>query len=993
MARLSTCGAFLVLALWSSVVPAGAQVNLLTAGSYPVGKGPRNLATADFNGDGKPDLVTANNIDATITVLLNNGNGTFRTGSTYTFGTAPSDVVAGDFNGDGKIDLAVVPCGNSAANVACVLLGNGDGTFQSASSYPTSAAPNMLVAGDFNADGKLDLAITNSSGVDVLLGNGDGTFQSPLTFSLGTFAFGIASADFNGDSKLDLAITNGNPNKVSILLGNGDGTFHAGSSYTLSSNVLGLTVADLNLDKKADLVIANSYASQNPQPALSVLLGNGDGTFSLPVTYGSASSPYTAVVADFNGDGKPDVALSDQMGLVHILLGNGNGTLQASMDFVAGSPEGIVSGDFNGDGKIDLATANYGNNDVSILNGNGDGTFRAARSYSVGNLPGSLESVSTSLVLSDFNEDGKLDFATGLNNTLGFGNGDGTFTLGSFMGNAGFGITSGDFNHDGHADIAAVTNVNLSLGNTATAVFLGNGNGTFQAERDSSSFALALQYIATGDFNGDGNPDLVQTSPSSATMGLGDGSGNFTYSLAAGAPRGLQPVIGDLNGDGRDDIVVPQNQSITVALGNANGTLTSTSLPYTFTNVVNVSIGDLNADGKLDLVGVDNVASGADVVVLLGNGDGTFQAPVSYSVDPNPTAVAIADMNQDGHPDLVVAFSTSVEILLGNGDGTFQAPIRFGSISGGSGPFAMAVGDLNGDGLPDVVVEMPIGFTTASVLVFLNETGIVPAEANVALVSSLNPAASGQTVQLTATVTPMSGSGVPTGTVTFLNGSTSLGSATLSSGSASISTLTLPVGDNALIASYSGDRFFAGGSSTALVQVVNANPFTVAPTQGSSATVTAGQAAIFPLTLTPGTAQSQTVMLTCGTAPPNVTCTISPDTVMLSGTATGTATVTIQTAGAAPAMGLPARTGMPGPFPGTWLVVAGALGFLLTLFCGRRTRLAFGLIFAFLFLMPSCGGNSASNGNHGTPAGTYTIPINAQANGSTQTINLTVTVQ
>lgn len=981
------CIPWLAAALFCA--PLTAQVNLLTARSYPVGSGPRNVAAADLNADGKPDLVTANDNDTTISVLLNNGDGTFRSGSTYTVGANPYDVVVGDFNGDGKPDLGVAPCGAAGTTLVCLLLGNGDGTFQSPVDYGTSATPVDLAAADFNGDGKLDIAVTTPNGVDVLLGNGDGTFASPRTISLGTYALYPTVGDFNRDGKQDLAVIAGNSAnnyKLKILLGNGDGTFSAGAVYSqASTGVFGIGAVDLNMDAKLDLVLSN-YGAGLVAPAVLVMLGNGDGTFSGPIGYGSAIGPEKAVAGDFNADGKPDIGVVDSTtGVVHILLGNGDGTLRTEADFLVSGqdPVGLALADFNGDGRSDLATANLVGS-VSVLIGNADGTFQAARDYSLGTV-GNGEVIS--VVLGDFNQDGKLDFATGQNNTLGLGNGDGTFALTNWTGNGGLGITAADFNRDGHLDIAAATSAGPGPYNVDTAVYLGSGNGTFQPERDFSQLSSSLLWIATGDFNGDGNLDLVQSGTvTGGTIDLGDGTGNFsdlTYT-----PRSYQPVVADLNGDGRADIVYPNGTLVDIALSNPDGTSEISTLPYAV-NIVNVAAADINGDGKIDLVGVDFGNPQGHAVVLLGNGDGTFQSPVNYPVGTDAQAVAIGDINGDGHPDIVVAALYEVDILLGNGDGTFQAPVSFGW-SGSAVAMAVAIGDLNGDGLPDIVTERATG-ASESITVFLNETGVVPAIANISLVSSLNPAASSQAVQLTATVSPKSGSGVPTGTITFLNGSTSLGQATLSGGSASMTTSALAVGNDSLTASYSGDRFFAGGSSTALVQVINAYPFTVTPTTSSSATVTAGQTAAFALTLTPGTAQSQTVSLTCGTAPPNSTCTISPSSVGLNGSA-GSATVTIQTSAAALAATRTPNNGVP------WITYQGRMGVIsflaLLCLCKRRKRT---LVLAFLpvalTLLGSCGGGNSGGSSHGTPTGTYTIVVTAQAGSSIQTINLKLTVQ
>jgi hypothetical protein len=353
--------------------------------SYSAGIGPVSVAVADFNRDGIPDLAVANwggvnqGLQGTITILLGNSDGTFQAAVSYPTGLNSISVALGDFNGDGIPDLAVA---NAGSNNVSVLLGRGDGTFQAAVNYAVAHNPLCVAIGDFNGDGIPDLAVATAGAptpgtpgtVGILLGNGDGTFQAARNYAAGTTTVFLAVGDFNRDGILDLVVINagdatGQGGNAAILLGKGDGTFHAAGSYAAGRYPFSVAVADLNGDGIPDLVVANSLSND-----VSVLLGEGDGTFRAAPAhrvgpYGVNTSPALVIAArDFNGDGIVDLAVAFGGG-VRLLLGNGDGTFQTSArSYLAGtSPWAVAVGDFNGDGFPDLAVTNGLNNGVTIL--------------------------------------------------------------------------------------------------------------------------------------------------------------------------------------------------------------------------------------------------------------------------------------------------------------------------------------------------------------------------------------------------------------------------------------------------------------------------------------------------------------------------------------------------------------------------------------------------------------------------------------------------
>ncbi len=334
------------------------------SGTANVGSTTQFVAAGDFNADGKLDLAVADQGSSAISILLGQGDGTFGTPTTYRTGASPFSIAIGDFNGDGKLDLVVA---NAGSNTVSILLGQGDGTFGTQTTYPAGPGPISVATGDFNGDGKLDLAVVNDTTVTLLMGQGDGTFVTQIpTYPTGTNPFSIAIGDFNGDGKLDLAVANQGSNTVSILLGRGDGTFLTQTPYPAGRQPRSIATGDFNGDGKLDLAVVNL-----PIDTVSILLGQGDGTFvTQTTTYPTGSQPRSIAIGDFNGDGKLDLAVANFAGnTVSILLGKGDGTfLTQTTTYPAGSSlTSIVTGDFNGDGKLDLAVANQGLNTIAIL--------------------------------------------------------------------------------------------------------------------------------------------------------------------------------------------------------------------------------------------------------------------------------------------------------------------------------------------------------------------------------------------------------------------------------------------------------------------------------------------------------------------------------------------------------------------------------------------------------------------------------------------------
>jgi hypothetical protein len=345
--------------------------------NYPVGQDPFFVVVGDFNRDGVPDLAVANAAqgqpEGSISILLGKGNGMFQAAKNHDSGGAePSALAVGDFNADGKLDLAVANrAGGGGPENLSVLLGNGDGTLRAPQSYTVGFEPQAVATEDLDGDGKLDLAVASDvSEVKVLFGKGDGTFKAGATYHTGTAATSIVVADFNRDGKPDLAVANENDDNVSILLGTGHGTFQPAVNYGAGAGPASVVAGDLNRDGKLDLVVANAASSFGT--TINVLLGNGDGTFQAAVSYDAGAEPISVAVSDFDGDGKLDVAVADfDVGdgeAVSLLLGNGNGTFQPPVESdVPKASDFVLAADLDQDGLADLVTANIGSNNVSVL--------------------------------------------------------------------------------------------------------------------------------------------------------------------------------------------------------------------------------------------------------------------------------------------------------------------------------------------------------------------------------------------------------------------------------------------------------------------------------------------------------------------------------------------------------------------------------------------------------------------------------------------------
>ncbi len=462
------------------------------------------VCTVRASQPGNAGYAPAANVDQSINLLPVTSGPLFQVPVNFGTGLFPDGIAAGDFNGDGKPDLAVV---NWSEGTVAVLLGQGNGSFAPAVSYETGVGPMAVATRDFDGDGRLDLAITNllSQDVTILLGKGDGTFRSAVSVPVGVALFGIAAADLDGDGKPDIVVTSGTSGDVVgqsavVLLGNGDGSFRVTAVLPTGANPMAVVVADIDGDGIRDLIVANADAN-----TVTVALGSGGAQFRAGTEYAVEWSPQAVAVGDLNGDGRLDVVVANAWSnSISVLLNAGAGRFGNAASFAAGTtPAGVVLIDADGDGRLDAAAFDELGDDIVVLPGTGSGGFGAPLHYGVATQP-------MAIATADFNGDGRPDLAVagGAANVvsvlLSKGGASGPGTLSIAAGNAqtttvntAFPVPLAVTLRD--AAGAPVVGASVTFGAPATGASGAFGTiSSVQALTSSSGIATAPAFIANG---------------------------------------------------------------------------------------------------------------------------------------------------------------------------------------------------------------------------------------------------------------------------------------------------------------------------------------------------------------------------------------------------------------------------------------------------------------------------------------------------------------
>ena len=704
--------------------------------NLPTGTSPQAVATADFALSGFKSLVVADKNSNNIKVCLGTGTNAFNNGFTYAACRGPVAVATADFNQDGYPDIAVA-C--PSVNTVDVFINQGAAApGQFSGGVPFSVTdPVALAAGNFVTGSAPGLAVASGNGGVTVFINQAGTLVTKTATAIGNLS-GITTGDFNHDGTLDVAVSDYGSSQVHILTNDGSGNLTETNSYTVGSFPSGIAAADFNRDGNLDLAVSNSGTNN-----VTILLGSASGTFT-PVNNPQSAGidPIGLVITDVNNDGNPDVVAFDAQnsnsttqGAFAVMLGNGDGTLQTpqftNLSAVPGMQAAV--GDFNRDGKPDLAYTSASTNQVSIaLNNTLPTGYPSARSFTAyADQPAGKGNMADGVVAADFNKDGLLDIAVAylqdnavrvmLNNGGGFGAAQ-TYSVGQQP----YYIASGDINGDGYPDLVTA-NTTTSSKTGSISVLLSNGksgNGTFAAAVNYPTGWLPYQ-LAVGDLNGDGYADVVvaEYGASTAQVFWGSKSGNLTQGPAL--PTGINPygvAIGDFAHNGHPDVVVTcyENSQVYVFPNEGNGTFGTPAIYTGGLKPASIVTGDFNRDGKLDMVVGDT--TGNDVSFYAGNGDGTFQQGVISPSLNFPVGIAAADINGDGILDIVgvAPNGNQITVTLGKGDGTFGTIAQRLQFNAPHQPWAIAVGDFNNDGQPDVVTANTYNQVNLAVPAYIN---------------------------------------------------------------------------------------------------------------------------------------------------------------------------------------------------------------------------------------------------------------------------------
>jgi hypothetical protein len=781
----------------------------------------RPVTTGDWNHDGNLDLETGT--ETGTYEYRGIGDGTFQ--MAY---SVPGYPILADVNRDGTLDRIY-----ANGTFISVLLGIGDRNGKPAH-FPISSAAggvsiNEIAVGDLDNDGYVDVAAAAKEAnlLSILIGNGDGTFQSPATIAAGNHPTSPVIGDFDADGNLDLAVILESSGTIRILPGQGDGTFSSPIDMAIGGTITRMIAADLDGNGTSDLAVLSETLDR-----VLVFPGNGNSSFGNARMYFTATYPTDIIAADFNGDGRTDLAVASRRLLIYEVSGSGRITIllgvnpsPSSVTLSISAPSSALSqgvtmtatvGPSGAQGWVTFYDGATALGSVQVSGGQAvfqtrrlsSGTHQLRAAFS-GNQTAYSSSISTVTVhnvkasavfafgppaplfqttqvaratQADFDMDGKVDLAV-CNNSTGYltvllGQGNGQFSAGSPFPSCSGTPLPADFDLDGKTDLV-----------TAGAILRGKGDGTFYSPQSIVGLSGSTNVL-TADFNADGVPDILDIGYSLVFLNRGNGTFETPINLSFAFALN-NAVAADVNGDGRADLVAPDSGGyVYIALGRGDGTFLTPVRYATISGASKVQVADFDGDGILDIA----VGNGNQIGIMLGLGSGSFENwGESTTGLTSLQNLVICDYDGDGKTDLLVAGSMSgaqkIRVLHGTGDGSFDNAVDYVSITDSWLGF---VSDLNLDGKPDLVIYPMAGGVYVKMAIY---------PSSVALAATPCPAKLSQEITLTATVTPVDA----TGTVAFYDGVLYLGTSTLSGGQATFKTKSIPTGTHKLRALYNGD--------------------------------------------------------------------------------------------------------------------------------------------------------------------------------------------
>jgi hypothetical protein len=731
--------------------------------NYVTGINPQSVFCADLDGDVDLDLAVANATSDSISILKNNGDGTFQDATNYRVGDKPWSIFCADLDGDTDFDIAVV---NASSDSVSILKNNGDGTFQSAVNFGVGRNPVSVFCADLDGDDDLDLAVANynDNNVSILKNNEDGTFQTQETWPAGNAPYSVFCADLDGDADLDLAVANYDGDNVSILKNEGDGTFPTKVNYPAGNGPTTIFCADFDGDFDLDLAVTNILTPRNK---VYILENNGGGAFPSADSFNVGSDPWSIFCADLDGDTDMDLVVTNSgSNNLSILKNNGDGSFQGAINYTgASAPHSVFCADLDMDTDLDLVIANYTSDSISILKNltqtpanqppwafslisppDGDTTlafdsltFRWQAPYDPNfgdhiryDLYVSTEPtfdpdftvIHDSLPLSRFTDTlGENTYYWKVKAYDNWGAETWSSEAWSFTSHADSIPFAPAVHYEAGevpisvfcADLDGDNDIDLAVANSSSnniSILKNNGDGTFYLD---SSYAVGdvPHSVFCADLDGDGDLDLAVANvnwPDISYVSILKNNGDGTFQTKVDYPTGDVPLsvfCADLDGDADLDLAVTANLSDNVSIlkNNGNGTFQAAVNYGAGSHPVSVFCADLDGDGDRDLALANQVydSDSGNVSILKNNGDGTFQSAVSYVTVPYPTCVFCADLDGDNDLDLAAVSSNSYNVSLfkNNGDGTFQGAVNYGA---GGGTRSVFCGDLDGDNDLDLVV-------------------------------------------------------------------------------------------------------------------------------------------------------------------------------------------------------------------------------------------------------------------------------------------------